>query len=94
MDIPSLGVDYYTGNLHKWCYVPPAVAFLWVASNDHLQAMHYPIISHAYNQGLLEESGFVGDRKKEPRAPGQDRSGARVRVTVDEALNSPSSVGV
>ena len=41
-----------------------------------------------------EESGFVGDRKKEPRAPGQDRSGARLRVTVDEALNSPSSVGV
>lgn len=62
MDIPSLGVDYYTGNLHKWCYVPPAVAFLWVASNDHLQAMHYPVISHAYNQGLLEESGFVGTR--------------------------------
>lgn len=24
--------------------------------------MHYPVISHAYNQGLLQESGFVGTR--------------------------------
>ena len=24
--------------------------------------MHYPVISHAYNQGLLAESDFVGTR--------------------------------
>jgi isopenicillin-N epimerase len=62
IDICGLGVDYYTGNLHKWCYVPPAVAFLWVASPNNLKSMHYPVISHAYNQGLLEETGFVGTR--------------------------------
>ena len=62
IDICRLGVDYYTGNLHKWCYVPPAVAFLWVASPKNLKAMHYPVISHAYNLGLLKETSFVGTR--------------------------------
>ena len=62
IDICRLGVDYYTGNLHKWCYVPPAVAFLWVASPQNLKAMHYPVISHAYNVGLLKETSFVGTR--------------------------------
>jgi isopenicillin-N epimerase len=53
VDVPSLGVDYYTGNLHKWCYSPPAVAFLWVASKQNLASAHYPVISHAYNGGLV-----------------------------------------
>eukprot|EP01051_Picozoa_sp_SAG22_P007891 SAG22_NODE_573_length_8999_cov_9.592921_6_plen_376_part_00 len=62
VDVTQTGADYYTGNLHKWCYTPPAVAFLWVKSTANLAAMHYPVISHSMNGGLVEEAGFVGTR--------------------------------
>lgn len=62
VDVTETGADYYTGNLHKWCYTPPAVAFLWVKSEANLAAMHYPVISHNMNGGLVEEAGFVGTR--------------------------------
>jgi selenocysteine lyase/cysteine desulfurase len=50
LDIPSLGVDYYCGNLHKWCYCPPAVAFLWLRDSGQRDAAHHPVISHAYHR--------------------------------------------
>ncbi|HVB27058.1 MAG TPA: aminotransferase class V-fold PLP-dependent enzyme, partial [Mycobacteriales bacterium] len=31
LDVPELGVDYWTGNLHKWAAVPRACGVLWVA---------------------------------------------------------------
>ena len=62
VDVPALGVDFYTGNLHKWCYCPPAVAFLYIESAEALKEAHYPVISHAYNTGLVSETSFVGTR--------------------------------
>ena len=29
LDIPSLGVDWYAANLHKWCHAPRSCGFLW-----------------------------------------------------------------
>ena len=31
LDIPSLGVDWYTANLHKWAWAPRSSGVLWAA---------------------------------------------------------------
>ena len=31
LDIPSLGVDWYSGNLHKWAHAPRGCGILWAA---------------------------------------------------------------
>ena len=31
LDIPSLGVDWYVGNLHKWLWVPRSSGILWAS---------------------------------------------------------------
>ena len=30
LDVPSLGADWYTANLHKWAQAPRSAGFLWV----------------------------------------------------------------
>jgi isopenicillin-N epimerase len=67
LNIPALGCDWYTGNLHKWVFCPKGCAFLWVdpARQDDAQAT---IISHAYKspfqerfamQGTLDDTAFL-----------------------------------
>ena len=43
VDVPALGVDYWTGNLHKWCFAAKGTAILWVAP-EH-QARTRPAIT-------------------------------------------------
>src|SRR5206468_3288163 len=31
LDLPALGVDFYTGNLHKWAMAPRSCGILWAA---------------------------------------------------------------
>jgi isopenicillin-N epimerase len=31
LDVPNLGADFWTGNLHKWACAPPGTGVLWVA---------------------------------------------------------------
>jgi len=31
INIERIGADYYTGNLHKWCFCPKGCAFMWVS---------------------------------------------------------------
>jgi selenocysteine lyase/cysteine desulfurase len=52
-------VDYYIGNLHKWCFAPTSVAVMMVKSKT---VMHHPIVSHLYNLGLKEECSMLGTR--------------------------------
>ena len=53
LDIPSLGVDFYTANLHKWLCTPKGTAFLWVAPSQqpHIRPL---VTSHGF--GMVRES--------------------------------------
>lgn len=65
LDIPSLGVTWYTGNLHKWGWAPRSSAILWV-SPDRQAAIHPLVASWGSGKGFLAEFDWVGTRDPSP----------------------------
>lgn len=65
LDIAALGVDYYTGNLHKWLFAPKGSAFLWArrAAQDGLVPA---ITSNNAGQGYLKEFEWTGTKDPTP----------------------------
>ena len=64
-DIESLGVDWYTGNCHKWLFAPKGVAFLWTAPEQ--QQRTKPLsISYYYNQSYTKEFDWTGTKNPAP----------------------------
>ena len=61
LDIPSLGVDWYTGNCHKWLFAPKGCAFLWTRRGAQ-DGLHPTVISHGYGRGYRAEFDWVGTR--------------------------------
>ena len=61
LDIPALGVDWYTANLHKWAHAPRSCGFLW-ARRDRQNHLHPPVISWGLDQGFTAEFDWVGTR--------------------------------
>lgn len=61
VDIPSLGVDWYFGNLHKWAWSPRSAGILWCspAQQEHL---HAQVISWGYEHGPVAEFDLLGTR--------------------------------
>jgi isopenicillin-N epimerase len=54
VNIPALGVDYYSANLHKWAHAPRACGILWAAA-DRQQTLHHPVVSWGSGKGFLRE---------------------------------------
>ncbi len=65
LDIPSLGADWYVGNLHKWLWAPRSSAVLWVSPQRH-EGLHPTVISWGLDQGLSAEFDLVGTRDPSP----------------------------
>lgn len=65
LDIPSLGVDWYVGNLHKWLWVPRSSAILW-ASPSRQQGLHSSVISWGLDRGFTAEFDMPGTRDPSP----------------------------
>jgi isopenicillin-N epimerase len=61
LDIPSLGADWYTANLHKWAHAPRSCGFLW-AARDRQANLHPPVISWGLDKGFTTEFDWVGTR--------------------------------
>jgi isopenicillin-N epimerase len=65
LDVPALGVDYYTGNLHKWAQAPQTAAFLWAAPLRQA-GLHPLVISWELDHGFTAEFDMVGTRDLTP----------------------------
>ena len=61
LDIPSLGVDWYAGNCHKWLFAPKGCGFLWARRGAQV-GIHPPVISHGYGKGFTAEFDWTGTR--------------------------------
>ena len=61
LDVPSLGVDWYVANLHKWAHAPRSCGFLW-ADPSRQADLHPPVISWGLDQGFTAEFDWVGTR--------------------------------
>ncbi len=67
LDIPSLGVDWYVTNAHKWLYAPKGCALLWT-SPEHQDSTHPTVISWGYHgkEGYSTEFLWQGTRDLSP----------------------------
>ena len=59
LDLENLGADFYTGNLHKWCFAPRGAAFLWIAPK-HRESIEPLVTSHLYKQDLTDQFFMQG----------------------------------
>lgn len=61
LDVPALGADWVTGNLHKWLYCPRGTAYFWAAPD--VRAITLPLnISHDVAQGFPRAFDYTGTR--------------------------------
>ncbi|MGI9394340.1 MAG: aminotransferase class V-fold PLP-dependent enzyme [Boseongicola sp.] len=61
LNVPSLDVDYYACNAHKWHFAPKGCGLLWV-KRDRALTVHPTTISHGLGQGLKAEFSWIGTR--------------------------------
>ncbi len=65
LDIPALGADWYTGNLHKWAWAPRSCGFLWAAP-ERQAGLHPPAVSWGLDKGFVHEFDWTGTRDPSP----------------------------
>jgi isopenicillin-N epimerase len=65
LDIGSLGVDWYVGNLHKWGWVPRSSGILWAAPGRQAH-LHPPVVSWGLDHGFTTEFDLPGTRDPSP----------------------------
>ena len=66
LNIEALGVDWYTGNLHKWAWAPRSCGILWVHPSRQA-ALHHPVASWGLDQGFILEFDWPGTRDPTPQ---------------------------
>lgn len=65
LDVPSLGVDWYTGNAHKWLFAPRGCGVLW--TDPKRQGITRPaVLSHGTDQTYAAAFDWIGTRDPSP----------------------------
>jgi isopenicillin-N epimerase len=54
VDIPAIGADWYSANLHKWAHAPRSCGILW-AREEHQATLHHPVVSWGAGGGFHAE---------------------------------------
>jgi isopenicillin-N epimerase len=65
LDVPSMGADWYSANLHKWACAPRSCGFLW-ASRERQASLRPTVTSWGYGQGFILEFDHGGTRDPSP----------------------------
>jgi isopenicillin-N epimerase len=65
LNIESLGVDWYVGNLHKWAWSPRSSGILWIHPSQQA-SLHHPVTSWGLDQGFILEFDWPGTRDPTP----------------------------
>ena len=61
LNIATLGVDWYSGNLHKWAWSPRSSGILWTHPGRQGD-LHHPVVSWGLDQGFVQEFDWPGTR--------------------------------
>lgn len=65
LDVPAIGADFYTANLHKWAHAPRSCGFLWAHPSRQAE-LHPTVISWGYERGFTAEFDWIGTRDPSP----------------------------
>jgi len=65
LDVPSLGVDWYTGNAHKWLFAPRGCGLLWTHPLRQPETLP-AILSHGTEAGYTAAFDWIGTRDVTP----------------------------
>lgn len=65
LDVPSLGVDWYTGNAHKWMFAPRGCGLLWTAAVRQ-DTTRPAVLSHGTDEGYTAAFDWLGTRDPSP----------------------------
>ena len=65
LDLPTIGADWYVGNLHKWAWAPRSSGILWAAPGRAAN-LHPPVISWGLGRHWTAEFDWVGTRDPSP----------------------------
>jgi isopenicillin-N epimerase len=58
LDIPAIGADWYSANLHKWAHAPRGCGILW-ADPRRQSHLRNPVVSWGFERGFREEFELV-----------------------------------
>jgi isopenicillin-N epimerase len=65
LDLPAIGADWYTGNLHKWALAPRSAGILWAPESRHA-GLHPPVLSWGLDGTWTHEFDWMGTRDPSP----------------------------
>ena len=65
LDVPSLGVDWYTGNAHKWLFAPRGCGLLWTRP-ERQDETRPAVLSHGTDHGYTAAFDWIGTRDPSP----------------------------